>query len=248
MVADCMKDFEDEDLSDTDDPDLLAELGELEDDSEGGGGGELEVGVSHSYTETIRARLALYKEAEAVAVSNGDSGRARRFNRGVKTLLDLERRASGGQPVREEDIPPVISVGRRLEQVSDSNTSSSTTSPTSPSTKAPEAPQPQPQPPPGRVEPGGPLRAAQQQISLMTGQVAELEAAREKYKRAALAAKTGGDRQRALEMMKLIKTCDSLLLEVRQGNVVDLALIRQPETQVGRHCPAERQNNKNDSL
>ena len=198
----------------------------------------MEVGVSHSYTETIRERLALYKEAEAVAVSNGDSGRARRFNRGVKTLLELERRASGGQPVREEDIPPLISVGRRLEQSqSDSNTSSSTTSPTSPSTGVP---QPQPQPPPAGVEPGGPPRAAQQQISLMTGQLAELEAAREKYKRAALAAKTGGDRQRALELMKLIKTCDSLLLEVRQGNVVDLALIRQPETQVRRYCPAER--------
>ena len=36
MVADCMKDVEDEDLSDTDDPDLLAELGELEEDSGGG--------------------------------------------------------------------------------------------------------------------------------------------------------------------------------------------------------------------
>ena len=84
MVADCMKDVEDEDLSDTDDPDLLAELGELEEDSGGGGAEELELGVSHSYTETIRARLELYREAEAVAVSNGDSGRARRFNRGVK--------------------------------------------------------------------------------------------------------------------------------------------------------------------
>ena len=76
----------------------------------------------------------------------------------------------------------------------------------------------------------------------MTGQLAELEAAREKYKRAALAAKTGGDRQRALDLMKLIKTCDSLLLEVRQGNVVDLALIRQPETQVG-DIAQQRENN-----
>ena len=75
------------------------------------------------------------------------------------------------------------------------------------------------------------------------GQIAELEATREKYKRAALAAKAGGDRETALEMMKLIKTCDNLLLEVRQGNVVDLALIRQPETQVRRYCPAERENN-----
>ena len=222
MVADCMKDFEDEDMSDTDDPDLLAELEEFEDDSGGGGDGAMELGVSHSYTETIRERLALYKEAEAVALSNGDSGRARRFNRGVKTLQELERRAVGGLAVKEEDIPPVISVGKRVEQTSSSNTSSSA------STPATEAPAPTPQPPPPRGEPGGGSRAA-----VMTGgQIAELEATREKYKRAALAAKTSGDRQAALEMMKLIKTCDNLLLEVRQGNVVDLALIRPSESQV----------------
>ena len=230
MVADCMKDFEDEDMSDTDDPDLLAELEEFEDDSGGdggGGGGGMELGVSHSYTETIRERLALYKEAEAVAVSNGDSGRARRFNRGVKTLQELERRAAGGLAVKEEDIPPVISVGKRVEQTSSSNTSSSA------STPATEAPAPASQPPPPRGEPGGGSRAAGQDLSVMTGgQIAELEATREKYKRAALAAKTGGDRQAALEMMKLIKTCDNLLLEVRQGNVVDLALIRPSESQV----------------
>ena len=226
MVADCMKDFEDEDMSDTDDPDLLAELEEFEEDSGGDGGGEMELGVSHSYTETIRERLALYKEAEAVAASNGDSGRARRFNRGVKTLQELERRAAGGLAVKEEDIPPVISVGKRVEQQPTSSPASS------PATEAP-VPAPAPQPP--GPQPGGGSRAAQQQISVMNGQIAELEAARQKYKRAALAAKTGGDREAALEMMKLIKTCDNLLLEVRQGNVVDLALIRPSETQVWRY-------------
>ena len=71
--------------------------------------------------------------------------------------------------------------------------------------------------------------------------MSELEAAREKYKVSALTAKTGGDRQTALEMLKLVKTCENLLLEVRQGNVVDLGLIRQPEPQVLRVCSAERE-------
>ena len=79
------------------------------------------------------------------------------------------------------------------------------------------------------------------QLSVMRSQVSELEAAREKYKRSALTAKTGGDRQTALEMLKLVKTCENLLLEVRQGNVVDLGLIRQPEPQVLRVCSAERE-------
>ena len=128
--------------------------------------------------------------------------------------------------MREDDIPPVISVGKRLEQSSSSNTPSSSSA----STPATEAPPPQP----SRPQPGGPSRAAQQQISEISGQISELEAAREKYKRRALAAKTGGDRQAALEMMKMIKTCDNLLLEVRQGNVVDLTLIRPSKTQVCR--------------
>ena len=79
------------------------------------------------------------------------------------------------------------------------------------------------------------------QLSVMRSQVSELEAAREKYKMSALTAKTGGDRQTALEMLKLVKTCENLLLEVRQGNVVDLGLIRQPEPQVLRVCAAERE-------
>ena len=79
------------------------------------------------------------------------------------------------------------------------------------------------------------------QLSVMRSQVSELEAAREKYKVSALTAKTGGDRQTALEMLKLVKTCENLLLEVRQGNVVDLGLIRQPEPQVLRVCSAERE-------
>ena len=48
-----------------------------------------------------------------MALSNGDSSRARRFNRGVKTLVELERRAAAGLAVREEDIPPVVSAGQR---------------------------------------------------------------------------------------------------------------------------------------
>ena len=79
------------------------------------------------------------------------------------------------------------------------------------------------------------------QLSVMRSQVSELEAAREKYKMSALTAKTGGDRQTALQMLKLVKTCENLLLEVRQGNVVDLGLIRQPEPQVLRVCSAERE-------
>ena len=64
-------------------------------------------------------------------------------------------------------------------------------------------------------------------MSEIRSQISELEEARARFRREALAAKTGGDRQTALQMVKAIKTCEALLQEVRQGNTVDLAPIRQ---------------------
>ena len=50
---------------------------------------------------------------------------------------------------------------------------------------------------------------------------------RDEFKRLALAAKSSGDREAALTLIKYIKTCDTLAAEVRQGLSVDLSIIRQ---------------------
>ena len=71
--------------------------------------------------------------------------------------------------------------------------------------------------------------AAQAQVSQITGQLAELQAAKEEYKRRALEAKAAGDRAAAMEMMRGIKVCDNLAAEVRQGTTVDLSVLRQPQ-------------------
>ena len=92
-----------DELSDTEDPDLLAELQGLEGDSSepsmagsrgGSRGGRMqqikqedEDGVGHSLIQTIKDRIALYREAEQVASSQGEGGKARRAARGLKTLL-----------------------------------------------------------------------------------------------------------------------------------------------------------------
>ena len=73
--------------------------------------------------------------------------------------------------------------------------------------------------------------AAQAQVSQITGQLAELQAAKEEYKRRALEAKAAGDRAAAMEMMRGIKVCDNLAAEVRQGTTVDLSILRQPQQQ-----------------
>ena len=73
--------------------------------------------------------------------------------------------------------------------------------------------------------------AAQAQVSLISGQLAEIQAAKEEYKRRALEAKTAGDRAAAMEMMRGIKVCDNMAAEVRQGTTVDLSILRQPQQQ-----------------
>ena len=87
-----------DELSDTEDPDLLAELQGLQGDSgpttpssRGGGGKhpirqEDEDGVGHSLLQTIKDRIALYREAEQVANAQGEGGKARRAARGLRTL------------------------------------------------------------------------------------------------------------------------------------------------------------------
>ena len=73
--------------------------------------------------------------------------------------------------------------------------------------------------------------AAQAQVSLISGQLAEIQAAKEEYKRRALEAKAAGDRAAAMEMMRGIKVCDNMAAEVRQGTTVDLSILRQPQQQ-----------------
>eukprot|EP00092_Neocalanus_flemingeri_P009112 GFUD01009812.1.p1 GENE.GFUD01009812.1~~GFUD01009812.1.p1 ORF type:complete len:808 (-),score=274.71 GFUD01009812.1:294-2717(-) len=239
MVASCMKDYDSgEEFSDTDDPDLLAELQDLNQEEESPPppparqqpraveplqqrSPQREEGVGHSLTETIQERLAVYREAEQVAKENGDTSRARRYIRGIKTLVELERNAKSGRPVREDDIPPQISVGKRNPGSSTDNT------PDSEDTAPPAQQVPSPPPPALPVRHHAP-EPAQTVYGIVNPQVAELQKARDHYKSNALAAKSQGDKETAMTFMKYIKVCDTLMEDARAGRTVDLSAL-QPE-------------------
>lgn len=57
----------------------------------------------------LQERIEMYKLAEKNAKESGESGRARRFNRGVKTLNDLLKQARNGKTISDDDIPPLVS-------------------------------------------------------------------------------------------------------------------------------------------
>lgn len=63
-----------------------------------------------SIMDVLSKRLNMYKTAEAKANEVGETSRARRFGRGIKTLQDLIKKATAGQPVSPDDIPPPIAL------------------------------------------------------------------------------------------------------------------------------------------
>ncbi|KAK6628058.1 hypothetical protein RUM44_010540 [Polyplax serrata] len=60
--------------------------------------------------DVLSERLKMYQTAEEKANEAGETTRARRFNRGIKTLKELIRKATAGKPIPPDDIPPPIAL------------------------------------------------------------------------------------------------------------------------------------------
>ncbi|KAF4526724.1 hypothetical protein B566_EDAN015756 [Ephemera danica] len=136
----------------------------------------------------LEQRLSMYQEAENNAKQAGDSARARRLSRGIKTLTDQLKQARAGRQIADVDIPPEVAV-----------------TPTRPSRVAP----PPPVTPSGSqssVPSPAPSAAPQRLIDDSdASQLAELLRRQLQFKQAALAAKKSGDNESALKYMRVSK-------------------------------------------
>lgn len=56
----------------------------------------------------LQERLTTYEMAEQKAKNENEPGKARRYNRGVRTLKGMITSAKSGRSVSEDDIPPVL--------------------------------------------------------------------------------------------------------------------------------------------
>ncbi|NXA43865.1 C2D1A protein, partial [Eudromia elegans] len=143
MAALCMKDLDEEEGDDEeeleDEDDLMAELQEVL------GEGEERADVpapaakappeSGSVEATLLERAAMYRRAAGNAEAAGAAAKARRYERGLKTLENMLSSARKGERIEEQDIPPPVALG-----------TSSARSGSPPA--APAASLPKPQPPP----------------------------------------------------------------------------------------------------
>ncbi|XP_072045567.1 coiled-coil and C2 domain-containing protein 1-like isoform X2 [Amphiura filiformis] len=121
MAADAMKSVDEDDDEDIDDPDLLAELDEL---NESGPSPmpspkpspQVPPKQMHKAPEAadiqtvLKDRLDNYRAALTSAEAAGETSKARRYARGAKTLTDLMKKAQTGKKIDESEIPPQVAV------------------------------------------------------------------------------------------------------------------------------------------
>ncbi|XP_053602867.1 coiled-coil and C2 domain-containing protein 1-like isoform X2 [Plodia interpunctella] len=266
MIAESLKDVPSDDevgSGDEDDPDLLNELQELAIDDEAAPPppppparaappppGPALSGQS-SIVSYLQDRISNYSLAEKTAKANGESGRARRFGRGLKTLNDLLKQAKAGRSINEADIPPPVSLGKPSDE---------TPQPTQEIPKAPELPACQPEPPAVEPEPpsvpeeppclpepkGPPPPLPVEELPPERQQGLQLILKRrEEFKAAALASKHAGDKSMALEYLKTIKQFDVVVEAYKNGQEMDLNDLPTPEMVAAWAQPKEEEHAQN---
>ncbi|XP_049294361.1 coiled-coil and C2 domain-containing protein 1-like isoform X2 [Anopheles funestus] len=262
MVAASLRDVgSDEDASDgdEDDSDLLDELSAITGDA-----GEYEEEVAKAKPPTapprksssneelvalLKSRVVMYTQAEEGAKKGGDSGKARRFNRGLKTLKDQLRLAEAGKAVDQSEIPPEVSV-KLAAPPKDATNDTSKPIATGP---APVRPAP---PPPSAISPStpdepGPSRAVppvpprreakpptmpapvlQETVAKENPKLTLLNERKQLYKQAALNAKKAGNNEQAMAYVKVLKQFDVVIHAMENGEEVDLSRMPPPPSEL----------------
>ncbi|KAL7292135.1 hypothetical protein TKK_0014210 [Trichogramma kaykai] len=230
MIADSMKDINsDEELSgDDDDPDLLNELKEITNDSanedESPPTETLPTPLRTTSNETMKLleeRLSMYKTAESKAESENQSSKARRFNRGVKTLESLLKNSKLGHDIDTSEIPPVLPPSA-FQNVATRQPSSAPTTDISPDTNPPKINDVQDESSNKTdkqvtTPEDKPLQKVDKDI------LSQLQARQNEYKIAALKWKKAGNLEEALNYIKITKQFDTVIKAVSEGDTVDLS-------------------------
>uniref|UniRef100_A0A3B3S6C3 Coiled-coil and C2 domain-containing protein 1B n=1 Tax=Paramormyrops kingsleyae TaxID=1676925 RepID=A0A3B3S6C3_9TELE len=236
MAEDCMKDVDDEEDEDLEgDEDLLAELQEVVGDEEAEDEDHTTPALTQesaqqvkdsaapgSLEHTLAERIQMYQAAVANASASGEASKARRFERGLKSLETMLTAVKKGSKVNESEIPPPV--------VSGACGAAPTRAPPEP----PEATAPMEQTLLVSMATGPSLESQQELggiavlFSASTG--GELEATKamllerqREYKLAALKAKQSGDTERARALLKTGKRFDTVLEALENGQPVDLS-------------------------
>lgn len=232
LVGDSLKDdpLEDEDV-DEDDPDLLSELQEITGDDEQPSTGSSsskdtspQKSASSEVISTLTNRIKNYQIAEEDAKTAGETSKAKRYGRALKTLNDLLKKAKAGGDVDMSDdtIPPEIKIKPKQPPGESTNDGTPSEIPVmSPSRPAPAVPS---QPLPSTVQENvteAKKNIDEELVNMLLGRQKE-------YKIAALQAKKSGNTENALQYVKVAKAFDHVIEAVKRGEAVDLSDMPPP--------------------
>lgn len=229
LVAASLADVDtDADTDDENDPSLLGELNMLAGDSEDESGKAIStkppvadsrpqetfLPTSDGDIKTIlKTRLEQYQAAESKATAAGDTGKARRFQRSLKTIQDLIKRANTGGKINNDDIPPEI----KITPAAPPQTASPVIEPTRAAPPVPE-----------RIQKQEPKEIPDAPSTPQSPALIALEKSKEEYKRAAVQLKNAGDKPNALNLIKILKMIDSAIAALKAGEAIDLSDMPPP--------------------
>ncbi|KAL0604350.1 Coiled-coil and C2 domain-containing protein 1B [Plecturocebus cupreus] len=161
----------------------------------------------------LEERIRNYQEAAASAKEAGEAAKARRCDRGLKTLESQLAAVRRGRKINEDEIPPPVALGKRPPV------------PEEPANRSPEADPPAPpvleSDNPSQPETSLPGISAQPDSD--PDPRALLSSRQREYKVAALSAKRAGDLDRARELMRIGKRFGAVLEALEKGQPVDLS-------------------------
>ncbi|XP_076301835.1 lethal (2) giant discs 1 isoform X3 [Lasioglossum baleicum] len=229
MIAQSLKDPDEEVSDGDDDPDLLNELKMItgnesaeemsptEEDSPKTESVERFEADSAPMGDTINLleeRLRLYEMAERKAKQENEPSRARRYTRGIRTLKELLTDARSGKPINEEDIPPQpppSAVAESTKKVSESPKEE-------PIEKIPPVDDDAaPSPEADNTTESVPAKSIDEEA------LGLLKSRQQEYKIAALAWKKAGNKTEALQYVSVAKQFDIVIAAVNAGDTVDLS-------------------------
>lgn len=175
---------------------------------------------SNDLGSILNARLKMYEEAEKNAKASGETSRARRFGRGLKTIKELIKQENSGKSINPDDIPPEVAVSIRkpVEPVTESTSMSVSQPEPTPTRPAP----PVPQKSLGTEIPDSPTHKVDVQLVEM------LKSRQKQYKIAALKAKKSGDNETAISYVRIAKQFDIVIKAAENGQEVDLSKMPSP--------------------
>lgn len=159
----------------------------------------------------------MYETAETNARSLGETSRARRYARAIKTLKDLIKQAKAGKAIAEADIPPEVSLNAHK---SAEHNDTSETKPEVPSADNYVRSEKANSDDNKAQEPKEDVAQENQQNLELLGM---LKTRKEQYKIAALKYKTLGDKTMAIGYIKISKQFESVIQAVENGQPVDLS-------------------------